>query len=285
MTIQEAEKYLSFQMADIYEKREAATIADWVMESITGWKKLDRIARKDLVVAEDSMTVLRRIKSELVAHRPVQYVLQEAYFCGLKLYVDENVLIPRPETEELVVWVLEYIGKAKTNLRILDVGTGSGCIPIAIKKKQQASTLYACDISQEALEIAEKNAGDHNTSITFLQTDILNPPSWHQLPDCDIIVSNPPYIPVTDKINMRQNVLLFEPHIALFASDQDPLIFYKMIADCGNEILLPEGKLFVEIHEDSGENVAEIFRHRSYVNIEIRKDLYGKERMVTAQKK
>ncbi len=272
-------------MADIYEKREAATIADWVMESITGWKKLDRIARKDLVVAEDSMTVLRRIKSELVAHRPVQYVLQEAYFCGLKLYVDENVLIPRPETEELVVWVLEYIGKAKTNLRILDVGTGSGCIPIAIKKKQQASTLYACDISQEALEIAEKNAGDHNTSITFLQTDILNPPSWHQLPDCDIIVSNPPYIPVTDKINMRQNVLLFEPHIALFASDQDPLIFYKMIADCGNEILLPEGKLFVEIHEDSGENVAEIFRHRSYVNIEIRKDLYGKERMVTAQKK
>src|SRR4051794_35956353 len=195
MTIQQSYKQLLFQLYEMYDDREAATIADIVIENITGFKKSHRIINKQFPLNEKQLQLLNEYTTELLKHKPVQYVLHEAWFAGMKLYVDENVLIPRPETEELVEWVVKTVASRKSKVvSLLDVGTGSGCIPIVVKRKLPSIEIHALDILEEALSIAKKNATTHQTAIHFHLLDFLDKTLWTQLPTFDIIMSNPPYV-------------------------------------------------------------------------------------------
>lgn len=280
MTLHEAQQQLITSLYNLYDNREAANIADWVIEHVTGMRKIDRIMHKQSPFPPDQLNKIQQYTQELLNHKPVQYVLHEAWFYGMALYVDENVLIPRPETEELVEWVLAEVG-SKNNLSILDIGTGSGCIPIALKKKLPQAEIYACDVSEQALAVATKNATTQQKPVQFLQADFLHTATWPTLPTVDVIVSNPPYIPHHNQSTMLQNVLAYEPHLALFVPNEDPLVFYEAIARFAKEKLRPGGSIFVEIHEDLGEHTKALFESNGFVAV-VKKDLQGKDRMVKA---
>ena len=319
MTMHEAQQQLQTTLYQLYDNREAATIADWVMEHVTGMRKIDRIMHKQSPLLPDRLTLLQQYTSELLTHKPVQYVLHEAWFCGMPFYVDENVLIPRPETEELVEWVVDFakqkyevrsrkyevgntepevedrkskVGGHKADdssyflpptsyLSILDIGTGSGCIPISLKKKMPQAEVYACDVSEGALAVAAKNAAAQQTDVHFLNADFLDAATWPTLPAVDLIVSNPPYIPHHNQNSMLQNVLAYEPHLALFVPNDDPLLFYDAIARFAQLKLLPGGCIFAEIHEDLGEKTKTLFESKGFAT-EVKKDFQGKDRMVKA---
>jgi len=280
MTINEAGQHLLLQLQQVYERREAANITELVMENLTGLKKIDRVIDKENVLNNELVDRLNKYSTALAGHQPVQYVLHEAWFSAMKFYVDESVLIPRPETEELVQWVIEnYIDR---HINIVDIGTGSGCIPVTLKKFLPGAEIFSCDISNDALTVAKKNALSHNVEISFLLTDILDRTAWYKIPLTDIIVSNPPYIPLQEKRMMNKNVVGYEPHQALFVDDSDPLIFYRAIAELGRDKLSPSGNIFVEIHEEYAKQTASIFKAAGYTSIEIKKDMQGKERMIRA---
>ncbi len=284
MTIQQAYKQLMYQLFELYDDREAANISDWTIEHITGQRKIERVTNKEFPFSAYQQQLLNDYSVELLQHKPVQYVLHEAWFAGMKLYVDENVLIPRPETEELVQWVVEEVtGYRPQAAGMLDIGTGSGCIAIALKKKLPFIEIHAADISADALKVAEKNASLHQTAIIFHQSDILKKEDWNLFTQFDIIVSNPPYVKGSEAKAMKDNVLKYEPHQALFVSDDDALIFYKAMAAFGKQHLKPGGKLFVEINEALGNEVLHLLTHAGYKEIEIKKDMQGKERMIKAK--
>jgi release factor glutamine methyltransferase len=245
---------------------------------------------KQSPLSPEGLTQLEQYTRELLTHKPVQYVLHEAWFCGMPFYVDEQVLIPRPETEELVEWVAENgrrqmaDGSSLITLKILDIGTGSGCIPVSLKKKLPQAEVYACDVSEGALTVAAKNAAAQQTDIHFLHADFLDIDTWTSLPAVDIIVSNPPYIPFHNKNSMLQNVLAYEPHLALFVPNDDALLFYDAIARFAQKQLLPGGCIFCEIHEDLGEPAKTLFESKGFT-AEVKKDFQGKDRMVKANLK
>jgi release factor glutamine methyltransferase len=288
MTIQQT--YIDFknQLESIYEEREADSIADWIFEKITGLKKWER-RNKSLQVSEIHQPKLKQSLAELLQHKPVQYVLNEAWFYKRKFYVDENVLIPRPETEELVEWIVADARSAmfdlpfKNKFRIIDIGTGSGCIPVSLKKEIPNAHVTAIDISQKVVFVASKNAKDLSADIDFLQIDFLNAQEWNSFEQFDIIVSNPPYIPIKEKEILAKNVTEFEPGIALFVADDDPFIFYKKIGTFSQLHLSANGKIYVEVHEEYANQVKSIFENEGLITI-IKKDIYGKERMVRAMK-
>jgi release factor glutamine methyltransferase len=203
----------------------------------------------------------------------------------MKFFVEENVLIPRPETEELVEWIVTDFkqGKNSKPINIIDIGTGSGCIPIALKKELSNSNITAIDVSEKALLVAKKNAENLNATIHFLQIDFLDKNGWKRLQLYDTIVSNPPYIPINEKEILSKNVTDFEPGIALFVENNDPYIFYKKIAEFAKTHLKESGKIYVEVHEEYAKDVKTIFENAGYL-AEIKKDIYGKERMVKAKK-
>ncbi|MEP7318366.1 MAG: peptide chain release factor N(5)-glutamine methyltransferase [Panacibacter sp.] len=284
MTVQEAYTQLMYQLFEVYDDREAANIADLVTEHITGLKRIDRLINKKFLLTIEQAKLLKDHTIELLQNKPVQYVLQEAWFAGMQLYVDENVLIPRPETEELVEWIIKEVDSYQLSaIKILDIGTGSGCMPVALKKKLPTADISAVDISPGAVNVAKKNALIHQTEITFHQLDILNECEWNQLSTFDIIVSNPPYIKQSEANEMRNNVLQHEPHIALFVANEDALLFYKTIAAFGLLHLNKKGKLFFEINETFGKEVCALLEQHGYTNIELKKDMQGKERMVRAE--
>jgi release factor glutamine methyltransferase len=287
MTVQQATQQLLFQLFDIYEEREAKNIANLVMEKVTEWKRIDRIMNKETTLSAGKEKLLTTYISELLNHRPVQYVLNEAWFYGIKLYVNDHVLIPRPETEELVDWIIKDIpgttaNSNSKNLQILDVGTGSGCIALALKKQLSFAEVFAIDVSKKALAVADKNSRSLDISVNFIEGDFLNKEDARRLPKVDIISSNPPYIPLGDKVSMLPNVLLHEPHLALFVEDRDPLIFYKALADFSRSHLKPGGSLYVETHEQMATQVKELFIQTGFDMVEIKIDMQGKERMVKA---
>jgi release factor glutamine methyltransferase len=284
MTIQEARQRMVFQLYDIYDNREAGNIADLVMENITGWKKIDRILNKQVPLSGHQLALFNQYTSELLSHRPVQYILQEAWFAGLKFYVDEHVLIPRPETEELVEWIIADLNASQPDgsFTLLDIGTGSGCIAIALKKKLRTAAVFACDLSPSALAVAGKNSTENSTSINLLELDFLDESQWQSLPHFDVIVSNPPYIPSHEQPSMNRNVVDFEPHLALFVQNDDPLIFYRKIAEFGNQRLTTKGKIYVEIHENLAEEVQQLFTSRGFRFVETKNDMQGKARMIKA---
>ncbi|MBI2729804.1 MAG: peptide chain release factor N(5)-glutamine methyltransferase [Sphingobacteriales bacterium] len=309
MTIHRAYQQLLFQLFEIYDDREAHNIADWVMEHITEWKRIDRIVNKEFPLSPQKQGQLEKYTKELLAHRPVQYVLGEAWFAGMKFYVNEKVLIPRPETEELVEWIIEsekwkmkneklkpdnppaneqqpttndLFNIQNSKFKIIDIGTGSGCIPIALKKKLPAAKVTAIDVCSEALSIAVQNAMSNETEIDFKLLDFLDRTKWNELGQFDIIVSNPPYVKRSEAAAMRKGVLDFEPSLALFVPDDDALIFYKQIADFALTHLKPVGMMFLEINEALGNDMIALFTAKGFTSIEVKKDMQGKDRMVKA---
>lgn len=278
MTIQETYHLLQEALKNIYDIDEASNIADLVIEHVTGYKKLGRITHKQLVLTEQQTHAIDVFKSTLLQNKPVQYVLQEAWFYEMKFYVNEHVLIPRPETEELV----ELVTKTNSPIsNILDIGTGSGSIAITLKKKISHTTIVAIDVSEDALVVAKKNAAELNVEIEFKQLNFLDETNWNELGIFDIIVSNPPYIKQSEIINMQPNVVANEPHIALFVADDDALIFYKKIAAFGKTHLTAHGKIFVEINEALGNQTIALFEEFGY-RAELKKDMQGKNRMIVA---
>ena len=283
MTIQEGTYFLLNKLRTIYADGEAGEITDRVMEKLTGSMKTERMMYKNEVITEVEESQLNEYTERLLKHEPVQYVLNECWFYGLKFYVDKNVLIPRPETEELVDWVIRNIKFPFKDLKILDIGTGSGCIAISLKRKLRKAEVWACDISDKALAVAKGNADNLQADLNFLQLDFLNEAERNKLPSFDIIVSNPPYIPQKDKEIMQQNVLAHEPHTALFVLDNNPLVFYSAIADFATQHLNKGGSIYCEIHENLGKEVSDKFLQNNFA-IEIKKDMQGKERMIKAIK-
>jgi len=280
MTVQEARQELNNSLANIYNECEAKNITELVMEHITRWSRTEQIDNKDLPFSYAQGELLRNIEARLVKHEPIQYILQEAWFAGLKFYVDRSVLIPRPETDELVDWIIRDCKTQAKQFKMLDIGTGSGCIAIAIKTKLTAVEMWACDVSDPALTVARMNADTHQAAIDFVAIDFLDKVQRKQLGFFDVIVANPPYVPQKDKEPMKKNVVDYEPHVALFVSDEKPLIFYEAIADFGQEHLHDEGCIYLEIHEEMGKQVSELFKQKKYSSVELKKDMQGKDRMV-----
>jgi len=281
MTIEEARKEVNNSIAAIYEKSEADNITEIVMEHITRWSRPERILNKEIPLSFTQKKLLRQIIDRLQQHEPVQYLINEASFAGMIFYVDKNVLIPRPETEELLDWIVKDVRSETANAKkILDVGTGSGCIAIALKNKIPTAEIWGCDVSDEALNVARMNADALNATIDFVPLDFLDPDQRKQLPHVDIIVSNPPYVPQSDKNEMKKNVLEFEPATALFVPDNDFLVFYNAIADFGKEKLNAKGTIYVEINESLGDQVKNLFQSKGYSCVELKKDLQEKDRMI-----
>lgn len=281
MTIQEAIRYITDRLTNIYDEGEASNIGDWVIENLTGTKRTDRIINKARSITQEQVEKIESYLTRLLTHEPVQYVLNEAWFCGLKFYVDKNVLIPRPETEELVEWIISDCRFPIDKLSILDIGSGSGCIPISLKRRLGKAVVWSCDISHEALLVAKRNAATLGVDVNFTELDFLNKEQRDSLPSFDIIVSNPPYIPETDKKEMRLNVLDHEPGTALFVPDNDALVFYKAIAEFGKKHLNKDGIIYTEINESLGKATTAIFESSGY-SAQTKKDMQGKERMIRA---
>ena len=282
MTIKKQYHFFLQQLKAIYNTSEATTITDWIFESIAGVKRFDVVKEPDQLISSSTAEQLQIALAALLLHKPIQYVTGEAWFYNMKLLVNEHVLIPRPETEELVQLVLDSsISLSNSSQKILDIGTGSGCIAIAVKKNLPAADVCAIDVSKQALYIAAINAATYDADIKFIKVDFLDESEWASLPMFDIIISNPPYIPRNEKENLDTNVTAYEPHQALFVPNNTPLLFYEKIAAFGIKHLNPNGQIFMEIHEDFGKETAELFE-KNYKDLLIKKDIFGKERMVVA---
>lgn len=296
MTWQERYQYLREALTAVHESSEAEVMAALVAEHVGG-KKLNQL--KKVQVTDDELKQTGELLQQLLTHRPLQYVLNEAWFYGLKFEVNESVLIPRPETEELVDWIVKEVKSGKwkvgseegstryeargTNtdspLTILDIGTGSGCIPIALKKNLPSADVSAIDVCSEALHTATINAVNNETEINFQLVDFLDEGKWNELGTYDIIVSNPPYIKTTEANTMSKHVLEFEPHKALFVPDEDALLFYRKIADFALYHLQPNGAVYVEINQQLGKETVALFQQKGFT-VELKKDMSGNERMI-----
>lgn len=288
MTYEAGFKFLQQELQQVYAKNEGAIIADWAMEHFTHKNKSSRALLKQQTIAEETWSALMAALKELLQHRPVQYVLGETQFAGLRLLVNEAVLIPRPETEELVVDALEYLdqsGKANPDkpVKILDIGTGSGCIPIALKKAIPHARVTAIDLMENALETARKNGALNKTTIDWLLLNFLDENSWAVLETFDLIVTNPPYIPVSEKQQLDENVVAWEPSTALFVPDNDPLIFYRKIALFAQNHLQANGRLFLECHQNYAAAAMTLFREMGY-KVLLKKDLFGNNRFLQIKK-
>ena len=264
--------------SECYPEVEARQIAEMILLSKGG------ISRNDLLIepnVELEIPDLDIIADELRSWRPVQYIVGKADFADMELTVREGVLIPRPETEELVDWVAR---EAKAGAHILDVCTGSGCIALALKRMIKESAVWAMDISTEALAIARENGAEYASEVRFVEGDALEDfSSRFEGVTFDAIVSNPPYIPDSDSALMRPNVTEHEPHIALFVEDSDPLIFYRAIARTGRKMLSAEGRLYFEIYESLVEEMVAMLEREGYTDIVVREDFRGKPRMICAR--
>ena len=269
------------KLCSIYQIQEAKNITSLLFEEITGHAQ-SRIFILNPAVSEKQLDQIEKDVKRLLNHEPIQYVLNKAWFYGREFYVDNSVLIPRPETEELVAWVLQQTQYRELN--ILDIGTGSGCIPITLACEAPHSHVSAIDISSEAIQVAKSNAQNLSGDVVFYETDILK---WEDtkvdFPKWDIIISNPPYVCNSEAELMRKNVIEFEPHSALFVENNDPLLFYDRISDFAVQFLNTSGYLFFEINEVYGKAIADLLSKKGFKSIEIKKDLFQKDRMVKAQ--
>lgn len=282
MTLPEIKNLFLQKLDTLYPETEILSFFYLLLEHHFGTKKIDLALEPELMRKEWPEKRFSEALHQLLEERPIQYVVGHAEFAGLKFKVNENVLIPRPETEELVAWMLESIDKSQP-LRILDIGTGSGCIPITLSLQIPSAEIHAVDISEKALELARENAQRLGAEVRFFNLDILTVESLAE--NYDVIVSNPPYVRLSEKNEMRGNVLKHEPDLALYVRDEDPLLFYRKIAALGKGALTENGMLFFEINENLAEPTSETLSNLSYQSIEVRKDIYGKNRMIRAIKK
>ena len=275
------EKFLT-DLKDLYPAEEIMNFFYLLCEAYLDKNRLDLALEPQL---EPTHEVLSEFFSALVRLQeecPIQYILGKTEFMDTHFEVDENVLIPRPETEELIQWILDSYPKDAA-LRILDIGTGSGCIPVVLAKHLTISNIEGMDLSGKALKIARKNARNNKVRVHFFQADILNISRLHD--SYDVIVSNPPYVRESEKLSMRNNVLKYEPDLALFVSDGDPLIFYRRIAILGKSSLKTGGSLFFEINQYLARDLLQLLENEGYANLQVKKDIYGADRMIRAVKK
>ena len=270
---------LSYFREELSAVADEGEITSWYyisMEYLLVYNRSDCIINSNQVLNKSQLSKIKQIVAELKTHKPIQYILGKTEFYGLKIKVNEHTLIPRPETEQLVDWILK-----ENFVAALDIGTGSGCIPIALAKHKDAKVL-AIDVSEDALLIAEENAKNNEVEIDFIHQDILQ---TNYLQKVDLIVSNPPYVLESEKEKMQENVLDYEPELALFVEDKNPLIFYKKIASLAFNFLNENGKLFFEINAKFGKETIEMLADIGFVNIELKKDMNDKDRMIKAIKK
>lgn len=280
MTVQEAYHLLRTRLQAIYDPAESSSIAKIALEDLFNIKNV--VANRSITEQQEIIlhdTLLRLLKSE-----PIQYIVGFTYFYGIKIKVNPAVLIPRPETEELVYWILQDFKKEGTPKKITDIGTGSGCIPLALKNKKSNWNVSGVDVSKEALAVAQENSQSLKLDITWKYVDILNPIHWDKLPPQDIIVSNPPYIPLHEKSLMEANVLDYEPTLALFIDNHDPLLFYHTIADFALKNLHSGGVLYFEMNENNTDKVKKMLLEKSYQQVILQEDINGKPRMIKATK-
>ncbi|MDR0363963.1 MAG: peptide chain release factor N(5)-glutamine methyltransferase [Bacteroidales bacterium] len=275
-------KHYSDQIGSLYPQKEANAIIWLLMDDLFEINRFALASNPDLRLSESELLLIHKACKKILQNIPVQYVTGKSEFFGLQFKVNESVLIPRPETEQLAQIIFKELPLQP--VRILDIGVGSGAIVVSLKKNRPDCILYGCDISSTALETARENARIHETDIHFFECDILSNAAVKLIPDVDVIVSNPPYVCQSEKALMRSNVLQNEPHDALFVPDDNPLLFYKTITGVASERLSSEGKLFFEINERFGEEVAGVLQKYSFTNISILKDFNDKDRFVKGEK-
>ena len=278
MNIKSLKTIFFTELQTIQEDSEIESFFFILTEFLHNLKRIDVSLHPDFEVSESDLEKWNTIISELKNEKPIQYITGEAWFYGLRFEVNENTLIPRPETEELVEWIVDGLKIKGKGQRVLDIGTGSGCIPIALKKEIPSAQVSAIDVSEKALEMARKNAINNDVEINFTHQNILETESLDE--KYDVIVSNPPYVRNLEKQEIKKNVLDFEPHLALFVDDYDALLFYRKIAQLALKSLSPNGKLFFEINQYLGEETLELLTKLGFKNIELRKDFVGNDRMI-----
>ncbi|MCE1198604.1 MAG: peptide chain release factor N(5)-glutamine methyltransferase [Marinilabiliales bacterium] len=262
----------------MYGKEEAESIARMILEKVTGYSRLQMHLHQTEPLPDSKIMEIEEIMRRLSMHEPIQYVLGETYFMGFRMIVSPAVLIPRQETEELVQWIVEE--EKSSCQRLLDMGTGSGCIPIAVDLLSAIPWVEGWDISEEALSIARKNGEINGSAARFARQDILQTKNVDPEVKWDVIVSNPPYVLQEESLEMERHVLDFEPHLALFVPNEDPLLFYRAIVAFAGRHLSPDGRLYCEINESKAVQVAQLFREAGFKEIQTRLDLQGKHRMI-----
>ncbi|WP_330442011.1 peptide chain release factor N(5)-glutamine methyltransferase [Flavobacterium sp. C4GT6] len=278
MNIREYRAFFLDTLSKAYDTAEAESLFYICLEELKGWKKVDLAMNSNAELDRVELVKWNEVLTQLEQERPIQYIFGNAHFYGLEFFVDENTLIPRPETEELVEWIINE-NKGKKDIKILDIGTGSGCIAITLAKNLPQAKVYAIDVSKDALAKARGNAVRNEVDVTFIEKDILVADS---LPESfDVIVSNPPYVRNLEKQEIKNNVLQYEPHLALFVDDNDPLLFYRKIAKLGDESLAANGKIYFEINQYLGPQTVTMLQEEGYKNVILKKDIYGNDRMVS----
>jgi len=284
MKIGDLAAHYELELQPLYDADEAKALFGIAAGQVLALSPAKLIIQKDTDISFINMQKLLSILNDLQIGMPIQHILEEAHFYGLVFKVNEHVLIPRPETEELVDWVISVCSlqlsvNSFKKISILDIGTGSGCIPITLKKHLPRADVSTLDVSADAIAVAKQNAHQIGVNINFIEADILTFKSEEKF---DIIVSNPPYIRDLEKADMHHNVLAHEPHLALFVRDDNPLLFYKAIADFTKTNLNPNGELFFEINEYLGLETVEMLKDNGFTDVELRQDMQGKDRMVRA---
>ena len=278
------------ELSSLYEEQEIESFFYIILEKLHGLKRIDLALNPQNVMDGVHLKQWKNIVSELKKERPVQYILGETEFYGLRFLVNENTLIPRPETEELVELIIESTNYElrNTKLKVLDIGTGSGCIAISLAKHLPTSEVFAIDVSEKALAVAKKNAELNKVAIDFISTNILDVVTLSAFAGLDkqfdIIVSNPPYVRNLEKDEIKPNVLEYEPHLALFVDDIDPLLFYRKIAELAIKNLNPNGKLYFEINQYLGKETIKLLEDFGFRNVELKKDIYGNDRIISCEK-
>ena len=288
--VRDCRKYYASELEKIYGSDEANALIMILLKHYFGIDRVKMALEPELRLSESELLTLHFAVKELLKNKPIQYVIGETEFCGMRFFVEEGVLIPRPETEELVRVIVNHKGVTRLgdshlarndNRLLIDIGTGSGCIAISLAKLLKDSVVTAVDVSEKALEIAKKNAEANGVDVWFVLDDILNPKN-SELTDnqYDIIISNPPYVCESEKKEMRANVLDYEPSSALFVSDNDPLIFYRKILEFAQKTLKPNGQIWFEINEKFGIEMQNLCLDKGFKNVEIIKDFRGKDRIL-----
>lgn len=287
MVLKEIQNIFHKELDILYDREEVDSFFYLLIEEYLGLKRLTLALQPEYSITKEEEQPLFEALSKLKLEQPIQYILGKTEFFGLSFKVNEHTLIPRPETEELVAWILRAVSSKSQPLKILDIGTGSGCIAISLAKNLPNSKVYALDVSDEALNVANENARLNDVKIKFLKGNILDRKSWNLIFEdlkFDIIVSNPPYVRQLEKAEIKNNVLKHEPELALFVEDDDPLIFYKSIAEFAIQRLQNGGHLYFEINQYLGEDTIAMLHDFPLKNIELKSDLSGNDRMVKAIK-
>ncbi|MCW3070429.1 MAG: Release factor glutamine methyltransferase [Bacteroidetes bacterium] len=285
--IKDIVRFFKEELGELYIPEELAVITRYCFEEFTAIKGGDLHLHEEETVSESELLKFSFAVKDLKKERPLQYIFGKADFYGLKFFVNEHVLIPRPETEELVHQVITDLSSPTSILQppfsILDIGTGSGCIPVTLKKHLPQATVSALDVSEPALELAKRNAELNATEVDFFKEDILSPSAEFFSSSYNIIVSNPPYIRFSEKGQMKKNVLEYEPHLALFTEGEDALLFYRKIADAALKILRPGGRIYFEINEAFGPETEQLLVAKGFKNVRLLKDMSNKNRILRGE--